>query len=63
VLPTIANGRTSWVEVGNIFGETQIIVFLHALIHNRSFKRIGLVHLADALRPAAPMPHNLPGRV
>jgi hypothetical protein len=31
VLPAIANGRTSWVEVGNIFGETRIFAFLHGL--------------------------------
>jgi hypothetical protein len=36
VLPAIANGRNSQVEVENIFGETQILVFLHALGHERT---------------------------
>ena len=43
MVPVIANRRKSWVEVGNIFGETQIFAFLHTLGHNRPFKWIGFV--------------------
>jgi hypothetical protein len=31
VLPASANGRNSWVEVRNIFCETQIFAFSHGL--------------------------------
>jgi len=36
VLPATANRPNSWVEVGNIFGETQIFAILHSLDPKRT---------------------------